>query len=230
MLISELKPKEEILGNLRPGEGVFLLACGGCAEVSGAGGEKALRELSSLLGEAGHPVKGALEIPFLCNKALVGLRLARWREMVEAADTLVVASCGVGVQAVASVVDKPVLPASNTLTYGAFQGVWPAEERCARCGDCVLAETGGICPLTVCPKGLLHGPCGGSNQGECELEPGRPCGWQRIYERLVALGRQDLLEKFRPPKDRRRAGDVPLSRRRSTLWDLEYWEEGDALS
>lgn len=225
MLISELKPKEEILGGLRAGERVFLLACGGCAEASGAGGEKALHELSALLPAAGHPVTGALELPFLCNKALVGLRLARLRERVEEADALLVASCGVGVQAVAAVVGKPVLPVANTLTYGAFQGVWPAEERCARCGECVLAETGGICPLTVCPKGLLHGPCGGSYQGECELERGRPCGWQRIYERLSGLGRLDLFEKFRPPKDRRRALDVPLSRRRTSLWDLEFGEE-----
>ena len=225
MLVSELKPKEEILGELRPGEKVFLLACGGCAKSVQSGGEEALRELCVLLSEAHHSVVGMLEIPFLCNKALVGMRLARLRESVEEADALLVSSCGVGVQTVATVVGKPVLPACNTLTYGAFQGIWPSEERCARCGDCVLAETAGICPLTACAKGLLHGPCGGSHHGECELEPGRPCGWQKIYERLVELGRVELFEKFRPPKDRRRALDVPLSRWRSTLWDLEFWEE-----
>lgn len=226
MLVSELKPKDEILKNLRAGERIFLLACGGCAKTTRAGGPQALQALHSMMSTEGHPVVGALEIPFLCSKALVGQRLARLRAQVEEAEALLVASCGVGVQAVAAVVGKPVVPAADTLTYGAFQGVWPAEERCARCGDCVLAETGGICPLTVCPKGLLHGPCGGSYQGECELERGRPCGWQRIYERLVALGRLALFEKFRAPKDRRRALDVPLARRRSTLWDLEYFEEG----
>ncbi|MFN3346807.1 MAG: 5,10-methylene tetrahydromethanopterin reductase, partial [Candidatus Bipolaricaulaceae bacterium] len=133
MLVSELKPKEEILGELRPGERVFLLACGGCAKSVQSAGEKAVRELSTMLSAAGHPVVGALDVPFLCNKALVGMRLARVWETVEKADALLVASCGVGVQAVATVVGKPVLPACNTLTYGAFQGIWPSEERCARC-------------------------------------------------------------------------------------------------
>ncbi len=225
MLVSELKPTEEILGYLRRGERVFLVSCGGCAEVCQAGGEKALSELRSLLTEAGHPVSGAMAIPFLCNKALVGIRLSRSRAEVEAADSVLVASCGVGIQAVAEVLPKPVFPAANTVTYGAFQGIWPAEERCARCGDCVLAYTGGICPLTTCPKGLLHGPCGGSHNGECEVEPGRPCGWQRIYDRLAEIGRLELFARFRPPKDRRRQLDVPLSRRRSTFWALEHMEE-----
>lgn len=226
MLVSELKPRDEILGYLREGERVFLISCGGCAEVCEAGGEGAIEELRALLEGAGHPVAGSAVIPFLCNKALVGIRLSRLREGLEGADVLLVASCGIGVQGVAQVVPKPVLPASNTVAYGAFQGVWPSGERCARCGDCVLAYTGGICPLTTCPKGLLHGPCGGSHEGECEVEPGRPCGWQRIYDRLAEMGRLDLFARYRPPKDRRRQLDVPVARRRSTFWALEYMEEG----
>ncbi len=225
MLVTELKPREEILGYLRDGERVFLVSCDGCAEVCETGGERAIRELGPALEGAGHPVVGATVIPFLCNKALVGIRLSRHRDAVEGADVLLVASCGVGVQAVAAVVPKPAVPAANTVSYGAFQGIWPGEERCARCGDCVLAFTGGICPLTSCPKGLLHGPCGGSYGGECEVEPGRPCGWHRIYERLAELGRLDLFSRYRPPKDRRQQHDVPLSRRRSTFWALEYMEE-----
>lgn len=225
MLVSELKPKEEILSYFREEERIFLLSCGGCAEVCQAGGEGAIEELKPLLEGAGHPVTGATTLPFLCNKALVGIRLSRLRAEVEVADSLLVASCGLGVQGVVEVIKKPVYPASNTITLGAFQGIWPSEERCARCGDCVLAYTGGICPLTACPKGLLHGPCGGSYQGECEVEPGRPCGWQRIYNRLAELGRLDLFARYKPPKDRRRQLDVPLIRRKSTLWALEYLKE-----
>jgi len=225
MLVSTLKPKEEILGYLRDGERIFVVACGGCAEVCEAGGEKALEELRSTLETSGHPVVGGKAFPFLCNKALVGIGLSRVSGKVEEADAVLVAACGVGVQAVAAVLEKPVFPASNTLTYGAFQGIWPSEERCARCGECILAYTGGICPLTVCPKGLLHGPCGGSYQGECEVEKGRPCGWQRIYDRLAKIGRLDLFVRFKPPKDRQKELDVPLSRRKSIFWALEYTEE-----
>jgi len=225
MLVSELKPTAEILGSLRPGERVFVLACGGCAEVCRAGGEEALAKLRTTLAMAGHPVVEGVALAFLCNKALVGLRLARWAAAMDEAASVLVASCGVGVQAVAGVVDLPVHPASNTVTFGEFQGVWPSGERCDRCGDCVLDHTGGICPVTTCPKELLHGPCGGAHGGECELEPGRPCGWQRIYDRLAQSGRLDLLDRYVEPKDRKLQHDVPLSRRRSTWWDLEAVEE-----
>ncbi|MFO8033645.1 MAG: methylenetetrahydrofolate reductase C-terminal domain-containing protein [Candidatus Bipolaricaulota bacterium] len=225
MLTSELKPTEEILAYLADGERLFVVGCAGCAEVCEAGGEEAVRTLRAALEGAGRPVTGGVSLPFLCNRALVALRLARYAGMLDQADSLLVASCGVGIQAVAGAVEKPVHPASNTTTMGAFQGVWPSEERCARCGDCVLEYTGGICPLTVCPKGLLHGPCGGSHGGECELEPDRPCGWQDIHDRLEQTGQREMLQHYQPPKDRRRQLDVPLARRRSVLWALEYSEE-----
>ncbi len=225
MLVCELKPAEEILGYLRPGERVFILSCNGCVASVGAGGEKAIAHLQAAFSQNGHWVTGSLVVPFACNKALVGLRLLRHERGLAEADAVFVAACGVGVQAVAQVVDKAVYPATNTLTYGAFQGLWPAEERCQRCGQCLLAYTGGICPLTTCAKGLLHGPCGGSHEGECEVERGRPCGWQKIYERLSSIGRLDLLEQYRKPHDRKLQLEVPVAKRRSTLWDLEHLEE-----
>ncbi|MGC9529542.1 MAG: methylenetetrahydrofolate reductase C-terminal domain-containing protein [Candidatus Bipolaricaulaceae bacterium] len=225
MLTSQLKPKDEVLGYLQPGERVFLVACAGCAEVCQAGGEEAVASLRSLLTEAGRTVVGGTTLPFACNKALVGMRLARLSDRLGEADSLLVAACGVGIQAVSQVADMPVHPASDTTTTGQFQGIWPSEERCARCGECLLEYTGGICPLTCCPKGLLHGPCGGSHGGECEVEPGRPCGWQRIHDRLERQGRLDLLSQYRPPKDRRLQLDVPLARRRSLYWALETLEE-----
>ncbi len=225
MLVAELKPKEEILGYLKPGDRVFILSCNGCAASTKVGGEEGLQFLKGVLEEAGHKVVAGIVIPFVCNKALVGMRLLReWRKLEEA-DIFLVASCGIGVQALAQLVDKPVYPGANTVTYGGFQGLWPAEERCQRCGQCLLAYTGGICPLTTCAKGLLHGPCGGSQDGECEVEKGRPCGWHKIYERLKAIGRLDLLEQYKKPLDRRRQLEVPMERRRSTLWDIEH-EEG----
>ncbi len=227
MLTSELKPAEEILENLAQGERVFLVACAGCAEVCDAGGEEALRRLRKLLEEGGRTVVGGTSLPFLCNRALVSLRLGRCAQQLKEADSILVTSCGVGIQAVAAVSALVVHTASNTTTMGAFQGVWPSDERCARCGDCVLEYTGGICPLTVCPKGLLHGPCGGSHGGECELEPGRSCGWQEIHDRLEQTGQREMLHRYQPPKDRRRQLDVPLARRRSVFWALEYAEEDE---
>jgi hypothetical protein len=74
-------------------------------------------------------------------------------------------------------------------------------EQCQECGDCILNDTGGICPVTKCAKGLLNGPCGGSEDGKCEVDPARDCAWVLIYNRMVALGEVDNLKKFVAAKD-----------------------------
>ena len=95
----------------------------------------------------------------------------------------------------------PVVPAVNTTFLGAAleQGVWA--ERCQGCGDCVLEITGGICPIARCSKSLLNGPCGGSSEGKCEIDPEVDCGWQLIYDRLSALGKLENLNRMLPARD-----------------------------
>ena len=81
--------------------------------------------------------------------------------------------CGAGVQALAERFPKtPVYPGLNTQFMGILesQGVWT--EKCAGCGNCRLGEFAGICPITRCAKRLLNGPCGGSQDGKCEVQPG----------------------------------------------------------
>ena len=80
------------------------------------------------------------------------------------------------------------------------------ESRCAGCGDCILALTGGICPVARCAKGLLNGPCGGSENGKCEVDPERDCAWALIIEQLEKKGKLQLLEEIRPPKDYQLSG------------------------
>lgn len=55
---------------------------------------------------------------------------------------------------------------------------------CRACGQCVLRQTGWICPMS-CPKGLRNGPCGGTLHGECEVYPDKPCVWVRIHGRMA---------------------------------------------
>jgi len=112
-----------------------------------------------------------------------------------------VLTCGVGVQTVAGVVDKAVHPGCNTLSSGGAHAEWKEAERCLECGDCVLEFTGGICPIARCSKHLLNGPCGGSQDGKCEVNADIPCAWQLIIERLTELGQLDRLERLVPPKN-----------------------------
>ncbi|RLG71271.1 MAG: 5,10-methylenetetrahydrofolate reductase [Methanobacteriota archaeon] len=221
MLVSELKPLEEILGYLGDEKNIFIVGCKGCAEACETGGEKSVLEMKKKLEDAGKKITGYCIIDFLCDKALTKLRLATWTDRILDSDSLLIMSCGVGVQVASAVVDKVCHPATNTLSLGGRQGEWRGEERCAECGDCLLDYTGGICPITACTKGLINGPCGGSKDGKCEHQPDvRDCGWKLIYERLKKLGRLDKLREIVPPKNFARA--EPQKRLRNTsLWALE---------
>jgi len=220
MLFTKNKPLDEVLESLGEEKNIFLLACNGCAEVCETGGEKALSAMKTALEKAGKNVTGTSLVDFLCNKLLVTIRLARETDTIERADSILALTCGIGVQAVAKVVDKVVHPAADTVSLGGLQGLWPAEERCEACGECALDYTGGICPVTECQKQLLNGPCGGARDGKCEVDPDKACGWVKIYERLKKTGRLENLKKIRTPRDHNKM--LPSKALRQTsFYDLE---------
>lgn len=201
MIVTEKKPLNEILESIGDEKRIFLLGCNGCAEVCDTGGEAAVSAMKEELEKAGKTIVGQASIDFLCNKILVSMRLLRYANELKEMDSMLVLTCGIGVQAVSTVVGKVTHPALNTISLGGFQGLWPSEERCDQCGDCVLDLTGGICPVTNCAKGLLNGPCGGALKGKCEVDAEKDCGWERIYRRLNSIGRVENLKVFRKPRD-----------------------------
>ena len=202
MIQTKKKPTEELLSALEGLDKVFVVACGGCPVGAETGKEEDIAALKESLAEGGKSVTGSVTIDFLCNKILAGTRLARSIDALRGVDAVLVSSCGVGVQATAKLLDVPVIPALNTVSMGGLQGLYPASERCGECGDCVLHLTAGICPITGCAKQLLNGPCGGSQNGKCEVDPENiECAWDKIVTRLSELGREHLLEEPLPPKD-----------------------------
>ena len=218
MLVSEMKPPEEILELLEGIENVFLVGCNGCSDVCETGGPEVMANTAKSLEGQGKRIAGMTNADFLCNKVLTGTKIVRQAEEVNSADGMLVFSCGVGVQVVAAVVDKPVFPATNTLSMGGFFGLWPGAEKCGQCGNCLLGYTGGICPIVGCAKSLVNGQCGGTtDDGDCEVETGRPCAWAQIYRRLETVGRLDLLKKIVPPRDKSKL--IPSVATRKTL----YW-------
>jgi ferredoxin len=220
MIYTQNKPIDEVLESLASEKNIFLLACNGCAEVCETGGQKALSEMKAELEKAGKNVAGEALVDFLCNKLLVATRLATERDKLKQADSILALTCGVGVQAVAKVVDMVVHPGANTVSLGGLQGLWPSDERCQACGDCALDYTGGICPITSCAKELLNGPCGGSQDGKCEIDPEKDCGWFKIYERLEKLGRLENLQKIYSPRDHNKMIPSP-DLRKTSFYDLE---------
>lgn len=192
---------EEIMSYLDGEERIFIAGCRGCAEGCRTGGEPQVMEMKLELEKAGKTVTGTSLIDLACNGQLAALTLRAHEKTIVDSDSLLMLCCGVGVQAAASVVDKPVHPGCDTVSLGGRHGEWREGERCMECGRCVLEYTGGICPIAGCAKQLLHGPCGGSSGGRCEVSPDLPCAWHRIIERLTRIGRLDRLLDVLPPKD-----------------------------
>ncbi len=188
MLITQLKSKEIIKTQLT-GK-VFVLVCHGCKEI-----HFPEREANELLAElkSSHNITGTLVTDYICNVENLKLRLQK-QPAIENADTILVLSCGVGVQTVADMFPaKRVCAGCDTYALPGFQGVTPLQHNCAQCGECFLNLTGGICPLTACSKGLVNGQCGGAKNGKCEVDPDMECGWERIQKRLEKIGRLDAL-------------------------------------
>ena len=198
--ITEQKPLEEIMQCLDRSKSVYLIGCGTCATMLHTGGKSEVLEMKDKLEAAGKKVTGWMVIPTACDE-LTKAALIENAQAIEAADSILVMSCAFGVQTVNFYTDKPAYPALNTLFIGKEERPGYFIEVCMQCGDCVLAQTAGIGPLVRCAKSLLNGPCGGSVEGKCEIDPDTPCAWQLIYDRLAALGQLDKLEEIEPIKD-----------------------------
>lgn len=190
MLMTKLKSIDEIL-SLTDGS-VFVINCHGCKEIGFP--ETEAKELEKALADAGR-LAGTVTTDYVCNPDRLALRLKGSMAAIAEADSVLVLSCGVGVQTVAAALeDTKVYAACDTVALPGFQGVTPLEYDCGQCGECFLNLTGGICPITACSKSLVNGPCGGTKNGKCEVCPEMECGWERIVQRLKAQGRLDILK------------------------------------
>ncbi|PIU67798.1 MAG: hypothetical protein COS84_03425 [Armatimonadetes bacterium CG07_land_8_20_14_0_80_40_9] len=203
MVVAEQKDFEEIKNMVFPHKKILVVGCGTCVTICFAGGEKEVGILSALLRIAAKKEKHELKIVEAtierqCDKEFV----EELKDKLDGIEAILSLGCGAGVQTIAETFTNiPIYPGVNTKFVGRVeeQGVW--SERCTGCGDCLLDKTGGICPIARCAKSLLNGPCGGSKNGKCEINPDIDCAWQLIYDRLKELGQLDKLEEIIPIKD-----------------------------
>lgn len=203
MITAEQKPIEEIRAMIAPYKRVLALGCASCVAECAAGGEKETAMLASVLRMADKMNGEDRTIEEMTlERQCVNEFVIQLDRVIEGYDAILSLACGAGVQAVAEMYDDiPVIPALNTEFIGETKerGLWV--ENCLGCGDCMLFDFGGICPLARCSKHLLNGPCGGSVDGKCEVDPDIPCAWQLIIDRLAKLDALERLEKIYPPKD-----------------------------
>jgi ferredoxin len=202
MIGAKRKPFDEIMEMLKDHRKVMVVGCGTCVAVCLAGGEKEVAVLTAELDMArklkDKPIElTATTLERQCDREY----LAELDATAGRHDAILSMACGVGIQFLAERFPQtPVYPAVDTCGLAVNQDIGWYEERCRSCGRCVLAMTGGICPVTMCAKGLYNGPCGGTNRGSCEINADQPCAWNAIYERLKAQGRLDRILELTPPQ------------------------------
>jgi hypothetical protein len=204
MIIVKLKSFDELQSMLDPYENIVIVGCDGCSGIYEVGGLKQADilkqqfELARRLKKDQKMHVKTVSIPRQCDVDIVTNEL---QHKITEHEAILSLGCGVGVQTISDMnEDKIVLPGLDTMFIGMedkTQG--KLFERCKACGDCTLADTGSICPITRCAKELLNGPCGGQVKGKCEVyDHTRDCAWILIWTRLKQRGMLNLFTKFRP--------------------------------
>ena len=203
MIISQQKPIEKIAELLREYDKIFIVGCGECATTCKSGGEEEVKKMKEELEKLGKTVVGFCIPGAPCVAAQIKTELAKNMQGLRQAQAILVLACGLGVQSVKDNdrLGLAVFPGCDTLFGAVMDAKGDFYEKCSMCGECVLDSTGGICPITLCPKGLLNGPCGGMNKGKCETDPDKDCAWVLIYKELEKKNKLQELKKIKEPKD-----------------------------
>jgi hypothetical protein len=203
MIVGQRKPIEEILEMVKGVKKLLIGGCGTCVTISFAGGSKEVAELAAALKlkakQDGQDIEIRENTPL---RQCEGEYTEPMKEDIDWADAVISLSCGVGVQTLAETFPNArVLPGVNTMMLGSHSPDRLFLEYCGACGDCILDETGGICPIVRCSKSMLNGPCGGSVGGKCEVSDDIDCGWDLIFKKLEALDRGADLDEIKPARD-----------------------------
>ncbi|MEF8889555.1 MAG: methylenetetrahydrofolate reductase C-terminal domain-containing protein, partial [Desulfohalobiaceae bacterium] len=203
MIKIKRKPFQEIVAAIQDYPTILNVGCGGCASVCLGGGQKEARVLNEELGEYFRQQRYERQLTEYTVERACNMEYVRELDNIAPRKTAVlVMACAAGTQLIAErFPDTPVLPAVNTIAIGLDRDIGLYEEQCRACGNCVIGYAGGICPVTRCAKGLFNGPCGGTNEGMCEVDDAIPCAWQEIYERLKRQDRLQDVIKIRPPME-----------------------------
>lgn len=208
MIITELKPIQDIIDSLKGCSRIFLLGCGECATTCKTGGEPEILKMKVDLEAQGKVVVGFCIPSAPCVAAKLKTELAKNMPNLRQAEAVLVLSCGLGAQSFKDNdrLGLSVFPACNSVFGAVMDAKGDFYEKCSLCAECVLDVTGGICPITLCAKSLLNGPCGGTNKGKCEVDQERDCAWVLIYKELEKKNKLDSLREIRGPKDFKKSG------------------------
>jgi len=209
MIVADRKPIQEILAMIKADKKILILGCKGCVTVCNVGGVKESEILASTLKIARKQQGNDIDIDVrVLERQCDNEYVAQIKDIVNDYESVVSLACGVGPQFLSEMYrGKKFYPGVNTTFFGGAvqHGIW--EERCAGCGTCSIHDFGGFCPIARCAKSLLHGPCGGSSKGICEVNPDTICVWDAIVTKKMEAGEIEDLMGVKGFKDWRTSRD-----------------------
>jgi len=201
MIITKQKKLEDLLDSIGKGP-VFIIGCSECATLCHTGGEEEVLAMKSILQNKNIDVPGWVILDPACHLNNDKRLLKKHKEEISKAKKILVLACGNGIQTVSEIItDIEIIPGTDSLFLGEIKRATEFEKRCVMCGECIEDQFEGFCPISRCPKSLLNGPCGGSVDGKCEVDPELDCIWDLIYKKLKEKGQLERLKKIKEPKD-----------------------------
>ena len=202
MIITKQKDKQAILECLKADEKIFIAGCTQCAAVCKTGGEDEVLSMKNFLQKHGKKITGTCIVDPPCHLVKTKKMYQQHKKHIQESNAILAMTCGDGTQTIMDgTKGKMVYSALDTLFLGEVQSDGRFVQKCSLCSECVLNETGGLCPITLCPKGMLNGPCGGVKNGKCEVDKEIDCVWIQIYERLDKLNQLPKMKKTHPARD-----------------------------
>ena len=200
--ITRPKPEEEI-DRLLEGLGrVFIIGCGTCTTLTRTGGEPEVKAMRSALAGKGKMVTGDVVLPVACDN-LTSEALKEYGDQIRLADVLLIMSCAFGAQTIAQTGEKDGRSRRGHPVRRERDGRRSLRRDLHPVRHVHHWRDGRDLPVTSCHKGMVNGPCGGTNNGKCEIDTRKDCVWTLIYNRLKDLGRLDAMRKYQKPRNHR---------------------------
>ena len=201
MIITKQKDFNYLLKCIKK-DPVFIVGCSECATLCHTGGEEEVLDIKKSLEDKKVTVTGWVILDPACHLQNDKRLLRKHEKEISQAKKILVLACGNGVQTVSEIIKNvDVIAGNNTLFLGEIKHANDFEKRCIMCGECIQDMFMGFCPVTRCPKSMLNGPCGGSTNGKCEIDPDMECVWDLIYKYLKERNKLDLLKEIQAPKN-----------------------------
>ncbi len=201
MFLTEKKDINEIDEALNKYKRIGIVGCASCASVCLTGGSKEVKEMEKHLTNTGKEVAFTISIDEPCDKRVLKEDIRFVEDELSGTEAIVVLSCGTGVQTIGEYTGKKVITGVDSKFIAQTEHIGEYNALCEGCDECRLNFTGGVCTITLCPKGLLNGPCEGHNGINCEVDENSKCVFMKSYENMSEFFEEENLNNIFTPRD-----------------------------